>query len=139
MSEVKLTPAEDLLIEVLIARHRLGEPFWTFDYCQRPVLKRLEAKGLVTTKAAPPPHIQARLTLTAVRAFMSNPYTPQGAKVEWAVQAADDAKPIHYAIRSHSPAVSEEYHRKYAARHDGDLYRRCVVEMPWQLVPEEKS
>lgn len=55
------------------------------------------------------------------------------------MQTGDDARPIHYAVRSHSPAASEEYHRQYAARHDGDLYRRAVVEMPWQLVPDEKS
>lgn len=56
MTEIKLTPAEDLLMQVLIARTRLGEPWWTFDYCQRPTLNRLEAKGLIWIEAAPTAH-----------------------------------------------------------------------------------
>lgn len=138
-NEIALTPSEDLLIEVLIARHRLGEPFWVFDYAQRPVLKRLQAKGLVTTEPATTPHIEARLTPEGRERFMSRPWLPSTAKVQWAVKTPDDSKPIHYVIRSQSVAESEEYHRKYAARNGGDLYRRAIVEMPWELVPEVQS
>lgn len=42
-----LTPTEDLFIEVLAARHRLGEPWWTFETRHRGVAQRLEARGLV--------------------------------------------------------------------------------------------
>lgn len=44
-----LTPTEELIMEVLAARHRLHEPFWTFS--ARPAITRaaqsLQAKGLV--------------------------------------------------------------------------------------------
>lgn len=131
----KLTPAEDLLMDVLIARTRLGEPWWTFEYRQRPTLNRLEAKGLIWTEAAPTPHIEAHLTPLAKDLYLSNSYTPNGAKIEWGVQCGDDRQPIHYSLRSHSAAASEEYHRLYADRHSGDLYRRVVVVMAWELVP----
>lgn len=53
MSEpVRLTPTQDLVLEVLIARQRLGHHIWTFE-ANSPVgraLKELEAKGLVGWK-----------------------------------------------------------------------------------------
>lgn len=42
-----LTPTEDLVMEVLAARYRLGEHLWTFDSRQRPAIRRLAARGLV--------------------------------------------------------------------------------------------
>ena len=42
-----LTPSEDLALELLAARHRLGEPWWTFTTRQRRALVGLEAKGLI--------------------------------------------------------------------------------------------
>jgi hypothetical protein len=42
-----LPPAEYLLLEVLVARYRLSEPSWPFPTSCLPVLRRLQAKGLV--------------------------------------------------------------------------------------------
>ena len=133
MSEPNLTPAEDLLMEVLIARTRLGEPWWTFEYRQRPTLNRLVAKGLITIEAAVTPHLEAHLTPLARDIYLSYPYVPNGAKVEWGVQTADDAKPVHYVIRSSDSG--EHYHRAFAARNDGALFKRATVVMPWTQVP----
>lgn len=45
--DVALTPSEDLAVEVLAARARLGETVWTFEARHTPVLRRLGEKGLV--------------------------------------------------------------------------------------------
>jgi hypothetical protein len=44
-----LTPTEELMMEVLIARHRLGEPWWTFSGTPgiRRAANSLQDKGLV--------------------------------------------------------------------------------------------
>lgn len=43
-----MTPTEELIIEVLIARTRTGETLWTFDSKLTPQLKSLESKNLIT-------------------------------------------------------------------------------------------
>jgi hypothetical protein len=43
----KPSPTEDLILEVLAARHRLGEPWWTFEPTHRRALERLRLRGLV--------------------------------------------------------------------------------------------
>ena len=48
---MKLTPTEDLMMEVLVARFRLGERMWTFDSNQTFIARRLEAKGMVGWKS----------------------------------------------------------------------------------------
>lgn len=45
---MKLTPTEDLVLEVLAARHRLGEHLWTFNSNVGGTITKLEEKGLVT-------------------------------------------------------------------------------------------
>lgn len=42
-----LTPTEDLILEVLVARHRLGEPFWPIALKNRKAIDSLREKGLV--------------------------------------------------------------------------------------------
>lgn len=44
---MKLTPTEDLIMEVLAARARLGETIWTFEARHRSAMEKLESKGLV--------------------------------------------------------------------------------------------
>lgn len=46
-----LTGAEELFVEVLIARHRLGEEVWTFSIRELNVARRLKKKGYIETKA----------------------------------------------------------------------------------------
>ena len=45
-----LTPTQDLVMEVLAARYRLGEECWTFPANRRPAVQYLAEKGLVTWK-----------------------------------------------------------------------------------------
>lgn len=46
-----MTPTEDLLLELLIARHRLGEAVWTVSTTHTRALTLLEDKGLVSFRA----------------------------------------------------------------------------------------
>lgn len=43
----KFTPTQDLILDVLMARHRLGEGFWTFDSRLKPSLTALMDLGYV--------------------------------------------------------------------------------------------
>jgi hypothetical protein len=127
-----LTPTEDLLIEVLIARHRLGEPFWPFERCHRKTLERLEAKGLVSFQGAVTPHLRAELTAAGRERFMSRPYMPTGAEVEWLVDDPDTRRPVRFG--SSSKGDEEGYHRRFADRYGVRLYRRAVIKMPLEEV-----
>lgn len=49
--ETELTPTEDLLIEVLAARHRTGETVWTFATTHARTVRILAEKGLVAWKS----------------------------------------------------------------------------------------
>jgi len=42
-----LTPTADLIMEVLAARHRLGEPFWHFDIRHTKALNELASARLI--------------------------------------------------------------------------------------------
>lgn len=47
----KVTPTEDLLLEVLVARWREGWALWTFDRRWRKQLESLERKGYLWEKS----------------------------------------------------------------------------------------
>lgn len=77
--EVALTPTESLVLEVLAARHRLGEHLWTFT--DRPAITRainkLVGRGLVGSKGGVVDHtVRAWLTEDGRAAAMSDDYVP---------------------------------------------------------------
>lgn len=45
------TPTEDLILDVLVARYRLGTTLWSFPSRLRPALLRLQEKSLVTVNS----------------------------------------------------------------------------------------
>lgn len=51
-----LTPTEELVLEVLIARYRLGETYWSFNARHRAVLERLEDRDLIGYKSGIAPN-----------------------------------------------------------------------------------
>lgn len=53
--DVKLSPTEDLIMEVLYARHRLGERIWPFPNAVRKSAIALVDKGLVYVGAGQTP------------------------------------------------------------------------------------
>lgn len=69
-TDFKFTPTESLIIDVLVARFRLGTTLWTFDSHVKPTLRRLEEKGLVFTASPITPNtIRAGLTQHALSEY----------------------------------------------------------------------
>jgi hypothetical protein len=70
-----LPPTQYLVMEVLAARHRLGEPFWTFPSRLAPAIGALEEAGLVWSDSAPTPrHVRVWLTDTGRAAATDTGY-----------------------------------------------------------------
>lgn len=70
-----LTPTEDLICEVLAARHRLGEPFWPVDRRHRRALDSLTAKGLVSYQSGwTPKDLRAQLTDKGRAVYLKDDY-----------------------------------------------------------------
>jgi hypothetical protein len=62
------TPTESLIIDVLVARYRLGDTLWTFDSRNMPALRKLEDRGLVHTLSGVTENtVRAQLSDKAVR------------------------------------------------------------------------
>lgn len=72
----KLTPSEELALEVLAARTRLGESVWTFKTRHQKALDSLASKGLVfTTHGVVEKTVRAGLTEEGRAAVLSANYT----------------------------------------------------------------
>lgn len=70
-----LTPSEELFIELLIARHRLGECVWTFSNRQLRIARRLEEKGYIGSKGGVTEgNFRAWLTDDAKKVLLAYPY-----------------------------------------------------------------
>lgn len=73
--EKSLTPTEDLILEVLIARHRLGEPFWPVSTRNQKAINSLAGKGLVSDYGSVTENsVRVGLTIKA-KAYWCNPDT----------------------------------------------------------------
>lgn len=89
----KLTPTQDLLLEVLIARYRLGESYWTFDSRHKKMLEALASLGLVTVMHGNVEYtVRASLTDLAVETYISDswyvsPLSKQLTKLQETVKA----------------------------------------------------
>lgn len=71
------TPTQDLILNVLAARYRLGENLWTFDSNLRKQAKQLAARGLVfTTNGITERTIRVGLTEAGKAATLSPDYSP---------------------------------------------------------------
>lgn len=69
------TPTESLVLEVLAARYRTGENYWTFDTNVGPALRRLERAGLIVSLgSAQPGTEQVRLTDAGKKAALLEDY-----------------------------------------------------------------
>lgn len=74
----ELPPTEQLCLETLAARFRLGEDIWTFKSNVTKALESLEDKGYVfVVHGVIPKSIRARLTPEGVRVMLDESYTPR--------------------------------------------------------------
>lgn len=79
--DVGLPPTETLILELLIARFRLGEVLWTFDSNVRKQIGSLAQKGYVhEMNGIVPNTVRARLTDEAIGMYLSFDYVPPIAK-----------------------------------------------------------
>lgn len=77
MTDEKFTPTEDLVMEVLAARYRLGENWWTFDSRHSRTLARLADRGLLRTMhGIVEKSVRAALTDDGVKAYIDESYVP---------------------------------------------------------------
>jgi hypothetical protein len=73
----RLPPTQQLALETLAARHRLGESLWTFTAKTRPVLRELEDLGLAWTESPIVPRtVRAALTEQGRALMLSEDYIP---------------------------------------------------------------
>jgi hypothetical protein len=74
---VELTPTENLILELLIARFRLGEKLWTFDSSVSKQVDSLSRKGYVLPlNGIVPKTVRAMLTEEAIAKFLTYDYVP---------------------------------------------------------------
>lgn len=84
MTDTKLTPTQDLILDVLAGRYRLGDTLWTFDSRLSPAIDGLSDLGLVQ-----PMHgtvhktVRASLTEAGIAASMINDFTPTVFSKRW--------------------------------------------------------
>lgn len=72
-----LTPTQDLLMNLLVARHRLGERLWTFDARHKTALEQLADRGLATVMhGAVENTVRASLTEAGRAEWVSETYVP---------------------------------------------------------------
>lgn len=94
-----MTPSQELAMEVLCARYRLGEDLWTFKSEHAKTLKSLEAEGLVwTMHGVVRGSIRAGLTDKGKRLILSSSYVPPVVSEMRRALAA-----YRSALRSHEP------------------------------------
>lgn len=75
--EVGLSPTETLILELLIARFRLGELVWTLDSTVKKQVESLAVKGYVgQLNGIVPLTVRARLTDEAIAMFLTYDYVP---------------------------------------------------------------
>ncbi len=72
-----LPPTQLLILEVLAARHRLGERLWPFPSRLQPQIGALDRLGLVWQASGNVPYtVRAGLTDAGVKAMLHGPYVP---------------------------------------------------------------
>lgn len=73
----KLPPTQYLVLEVLAARHRLGETTWSFPTSLERALLALQSAGLIATFGSTRPKtVRARLTDAGKSVALGSDYTP---------------------------------------------------------------
>jgi len=142
-----LPPTQYLVLEVLGARHRLGENLWPFRSTLAPALRGLEQLGLVWTMHGSVENtVRAGLTEAGKDAVLSSTYTPPvfrlpgadgGGEREygWQSDPARQGRWSAYSTTTLDDACSAvgDWHR------DGYPTAREVVREvgPWRVVPDQ--
>lgn len=90
----EFTPTQSLIIEVLIARRRLGERLWTFDSNITKQLESLASAGWVDVMSGITENtVRASLTDRGLARWLSYPYEPKR-KVEGLKKETKEARKL---------------------------------------------
>lgn len=90
-----LPPVQALIMEVLAARERLGEPFWPFSKRMRSALRALDTAGLVSWEAdISPGSYRAWLTPAGREFAMRSGYEPPATEEFWFRILADEGTKV---------------------------------------------
>lgn len=104
---VELTPTETLILELLIARFRLGERLWTFDSNVSKQVESLASKGYVMAlNGTVPKTVRAMLTDEAIAQNLSYDYVPPIAEGNTELTA------VFRSITSHARQLKDEQENK---------------------------
>lgn len=93
------TPTQELILEVLTARHRLGETLWTFSTQDGAALRALETAGLIWTMNGIVEHtIRASLTVDGLRQMIPDGSTYKSPLEERFELALAQLKELRYTV-----------------------------------------
>jgi hypothetical protein len=137
-----LPPTQQLVLEVLAARARLGENAWTFPSRLRPILRALEQADLIWWKHATiPHHCLAGLTEAGREAVLSAGYAvPAEITFEWGARHGfgDDEKVRNFGSGDEARKVSRTVAADYArAGQGGKPVCQRVVRERWTEYPDD--
>jgi len=140
-----LPPTQFLVLEVLGARHRLGENLWPFRSTLAPALRRLEQLGLVWMMHGSVENtVRAGLTETGKDAVLSCEYTPPAsrpaARVPGGREYGWQSDPARQGPWSASTTTRDEARSAVGDWHrDGYPAAREVVREvgPWRVVRDQ--
>ncbi|GGN39650.1 hypothetical protein FHR83_006674 [Actinoplanes campanulatus] len=97
----RLPPTQQLILDTLAARYRLGEQVWTFSTVHGKALRALEQAGLVTLLNGIVEHsTRARLTEAGKAAVLSGDYQPPNGGIDRLRAALTDIAE-HAEARAH--------------------------------------
>jgi len=136
-----LPPTQYLVMEVLAARWRLGDRAWTFPSRLTPVMRSLEAAGLVWWKSGVVQGtVLAGFTDTGREAALWVGYEAKGSvHHEYGIRVAPDADTRPATVAAFPEVFPDEASVLERATLDPSwtAVRRTVAVSPWTLVSEE--
>jgi hypothetical protein len=131
MSAADVSPSEDLMMEVLAARYRLGEQVWTFANSTKPTARKLENRGWITVYSGQVERTyRAGLSIEGIKAWqLDRPYTPPARKLH--ALASGRSAPLG-ALGQRSCHDHPEVGAAYACARCRTGHRdRCILLVAW--------
>ena len=113
-TELRLTPTQDLILDVLAARYRLGETLWTFDSKTSQAILGLERLGLVNSiKGTVNKTIRASLTHKGKELVLDSDYvSPFMAEINSLKESLENAEMFSSSLRSKISIIESQVDEK---------------------------
>jgi len=122
--KIDLTPTEELMMDVLAARHRLGETLWTFSSRLTPAAKKLGARGLAHWKSGVVEKtIQVWLTEEGKKAWLSPTFDTEVSKAssDSLSLSPEEASAVEDAMSYYVTASSDNFGAGYYGEEDREV------------------